>query len=108
MLFRINLLLMQIILFLLFQNKMLFASDMEKLNCKGVFWSHKEAQYAEWQVIKRVSTYKVYFKINDLKKTAKVSLGYLFLILNPPTTSISKITCFFNFQMRSISLFKVP
>ncbi len=73
MLFRINLLLMQIILFLLFQNKMLFASDMEKLNCKGIFWSHKEAQYAEWQVIKRVSTYKVYFKINDLKKTAKVS-----------------------------------
>ena len=41
-------------------------------------------------------------------KTDSVSSGNFFLIRKPPTTSISKITCFFSAQIRSISLFKVP
>ena len=51
----------------------LYASNEEYLTCQGIYRSNKEAQFAEWKIIKRVSTYKIYFKINDLKKIAKVS-----------------------------------
>ena len=63
----------QIIVFLFFPNLTLHASNKEYLTCKGIYWSNKEAQFAEWKIIKRVSAYKIYFKINNLKKIAKVS-----------------------------------
>ncbi len=63
----------QIIVFLFFPNLTLYASNKEYLNCQGIYWSNKEAQFAEWKIIKRVSTYKIYFEMNDLKKIAKVS-----------------------------------
>ena len=63
----------QIIVFLFFPSLTLYASNEEDLTCKGIYWSDKEAQFAEWKIIKRVSTYKIYFEMNDLKKIAKVS-----------------------------------
>ena len=63
----------QIIVFLFFPSLPLYPSNDEYLTCKGIYWSNKEAQFAEWKIIKRVSAYKIYFKINDLKKIAKVS-----------------------------------
>ena len=53
----------QIIVFLFFPNLTLYASNEEYLNCQGIYWSNKEAQFAEWKIIKRVSTYKIYFEI---------------------------------------------
>lgn len=50
-----------------------YASNKSNLKCKGIYWSNKEAQYAEWKIIKRVSNYKIYFQINNEKKSAKVS-----------------------------------
>ena len=63
----------QIIVFLFLPSLTLYASNEEYLTCKGIYWSNKEAQFAEWKIIKRVSAYKIYFEINDLKKIAKVS-----------------------------------
>ena len=63
----------QIIIFLFFPYLTLYASNEEYLTCQGIYWSNKEAQFAEWKIIKRVSAYKIYFKINDLKKVAKAS-----------------------------------
>ena len=62
----------QIIVFLFFPNLTLYASNKEYLNCQGIYWSNKEAQFAEWKIIKGVSAYKIYLKINDLEKIAKV------------------------------------
>ena len=63
----------QIIVFLFFSNLTLYASNKEYLTCKGIYWSNKKAQFAEWKIIKRVSAYKIYLKINNLDKIAKVS-----------------------------------
>ena len=62
-----------IVIFILFPILTLNASNEEELSCQGVYWSDKKAQFAEWIIIKRISIYKIYFKINDLKKTARVS-----------------------------------
>ena len=62
----------QIIVFLFLPSLTLYASNEEYLTCKGIYWSNKEAQFAEWKIIKRVSAYKIYLKINDLEKIAKV------------------------------------
>ncbi len=62
-----------ILLLFLFPFSILKASNQEELFCKGIYWSNKEANYAEWKVIKRISIYKIYFKINELKKIARVS-----------------------------------
>ena len=62
-----------IIIFFILSNTTLKASNFEEISCKGVYWSNKEAQYAEWKIIKRISVYKIYFKINNMKKTAKVN-----------------------------------
>ena len=63
----------QIIVFLFFPNLILYASNKEYLTCQGIYWSNKKAQFAEWKIIKRVSAYKIYLKINNLDKIAKVS-----------------------------------
>ena len=63
----------QIIVFLFFPSLTLYASNEEYLTCKGIYWSDKEAQFAEWKFIKRVYAYLIYLKINDLEKIAKVS-----------------------------------
>ena len=63
----------QIIVFLFFPSLTLYASNEEYLTCKGIYWSNKKAQFAEWKIIKRVSAYKIYLKINNLDKIAKVS-----------------------------------
>ena len=63
----------QIIVFLFFPSLTLYASNEEYLTYKGIYQSNKEAQFAEWKIIKRVSTYKIYLKINGLEKIAKVS-----------------------------------
>jgi len=67
-----NILCLTIILYL-FPLSASKAASQEQLFCTGIYWSNKEAQYAEWKVIKRVSVYKIHFKINNLKKIAKVS-----------------------------------
>ncbi|PPR17208.1 MAG: hypothetical protein CFH33_00078 [Alphaproteobacteria bacterium MarineAlpha9_Bin3] len=69
---KINIVFLIIILYL-FPFSASKAANQEQLFCKGIYWSNKEAQYAEWKVIKRVSVHKIHFKINDLKKIAKVS-----------------------------------
>lgn len=61
------------IIFIFFPNLTLSASNKDELICQGIYWSNKKAQYAKWQIIKRVSSYKIYFKINNIKKSAKVS-----------------------------------
>ena len=70
---KIKLLIIQFIILFFFSSSILNASNLEELSCKGIFWSNKNAKYAEWEVIKRISTYKIYFKIDDVRKTAKVS-----------------------------------
>ena len=70
---KIQLLIIQFIILFFFLSSILYASNLEELSCKGIFWSNKNAKYAEWEVIKRISTYKIYFKIDDVRKTAKVS-----------------------------------
>ena len=70
---KIKLLIIQFIILFFFPSSILNASNLEELSCKGIFWSNKNAKYAEWEVIKRISTYKIYFKIDNLRKTAKVS-----------------------------------
>ena len=62
-----------IVLLFFFPFSILKASNQEALFCKGIYWSNKEANYAEWKVIKRVSIYKIYFKINEIKKIARAS-----------------------------------
>lgn len=74
MFINIKLLILQIIILIFFPSFIFNASSKEDLLCQGIYWSNKEAQYAEWKVIKRISTHKVYYKINDIKKIAKVSL----------------------------------
>ena len=66
-------LIIQFIILFFFSCSILNASNLEELSCKGIFWSNKNAKYAEWEVIKRISTYKIYFKIDNIRKTAKVS-----------------------------------
>ena len=61
----------QIIVFLFFPYLTLYASNEEYLTCQGIYWSNKEAQYAEWKIIKRVSNYKIYFQINNEKKISQ-------------------------------------
>ena len=73
MFLKIKLLIIPFIILFFFYHSILNASNLDELSCKGIFWSDKDAEYAEWQVIKRVSTYKIYFKINNIRKTAKVS-----------------------------------
>ncbi len=70
---KIKILIIQFIILFFFPSSILNASNLEELSCKGIFWSNKNAKYAEWEVIKRISTYKIYFKIDNLRKTAKVS-----------------------------------
>ena len=59
--------------FIFFPRSILHSSNLEELSYKGIFWSNKNAKYAEWQVIKKISAYKIYFKIDNVRKTAKVS-----------------------------------
>ena len=73
MFLKIKLLIIQFIILFFFYHSILNASNLDELSCKGIFWSDKDAEYAEWQVKKRISTYKIYFKINNIRKTAKVS-----------------------------------
>jgi hypothetical protein len=73
MLIKNNLFIIYIITFIIFPKATLLASNKDTLSCQGIYWSHKEAQYAEWKIIKRVSVHKIYFKINNIKKSAKVS-----------------------------------
>ena len=70
---KIKLLIIQFIILFFFQSSILNASNLEELSCKGIFWSNKNAEYEEWQVIKKISAYKIYFKIDNVRKTAKVS-----------------------------------
>ena len=70
---KIKILIIQFIILFFFPSSILHSSNLEELSCKGIFWSNKNAKYAEWEVIKRISTYKIYFKIDNLRKTAKVS-----------------------------------
>ena len=70
---KIKLLIIQFIILFFFPSSILHSSNLEELSCKGIFWSNKNAKYAEWQVIKKISAYKIYFKIDNVRKTAKVS-----------------------------------
>ena len=70
---KIKLLIIQFIILFFFLILILHSSNLEELSYKGIFWSNKNAKYAEWQVIKKISAYKIYFKIDNVRKIAKVS-----------------------------------
>ena len=43
----------------------------ESIFCRGVYSTQNSLKYAEWNIIKRISNFKVIFKLDDDSRTAK-------------------------------------